>query len=484
MTAGKTFEPNWESLTQYRCPDWFRNAKFGIWAHWGPQCVAQVGDWYARHMYIQGHAQYEHHVKAYGHPSKFGYKDIVQLWRAEKFDPEGLIELYRRVGARYFVAMGVHHDNFDCWASRHHRWNAAQVGPKKDIVGLWRQAALAAGLRFGVTEHLERSYSWFNTNKGADSEGPLAGVPYDGNDPEYEDFYFEAHQDTNAAYPVDPPEAWKQQWLARLKDLIDQYQPDLLYTDGAVPFGRVGREMVAHLYNRSIECHDGELQAVYTLKDARNFDLDHGEYVEGVGVLDLERGVVADIRPEPWQTDTCIGGWFYNRDAAYKSAQTVIHMLADIVSKNGNLLLNFPQRPDGTLDDEAHSIARGIGDWMAVNNEAIYDTRPWAVFGEGPTKFGEGNFAEREARDFTAEDFRFTTKGDALYAIALAWPDSGRLRVTSLAEGSQNAPEQISKVELLGSPAPVQWQRDQEGLHVTLPEDKPCESAFTLKVTA
>jgi alpha-L-fucosidase len=255
--APATFEPTWESLKQYRVPDWFRDAKLGMWAHWGPQCVPETGDWYARNLYIEDSPQYLYHVKTYGHPSKVGYKDIVKLWKAEKFDPDTLIQRYKRAGARYFTAMGVHHDNYDCWNSKHHRWNAAKVGPNKDIVGMWKNAAVKHGLRFGVTEHLERSYSWFNVNKGADKKGPLAGVPYDGNDPRYRDLYFEPHADNNSHYPVNPPEHWKREWFDRISDLVDSYQPDLLYTDGGMPFGEYGRRLAAHFYNQNAKRHGG-----------------------------------------------------------------------------------------------------------------------------------------------------------------------------------------------------------------------------------
>jgi len=195
------FEPTWESLKQFRCPEWFNDAKLGIWAHWGPQAVPGAGDWYARNMYYEGHEQYKYHLENYGHPSKFGYKDIIPLWKAENFDPDALISLYKRAGAKYFAALATHHDNFDCWDSAYHRWNSVNMGPKKDIVGLWREAALKHGLRFAVTEHMVRCYNWFITNKGCDKEGPYAGVPYDGNDPAYEDLYFPPHDDSSIGYP-------------------------------------------------------------------------------------------------------------------------------------------------------------------------------------------------------------------------------------------------------------------------------------------
>ena len=474
--APKSFQPTWESLKQYQCPEWFRDAKFGIWAHWGPQCVPEQGDWYARNMYIEGSQQYQWHAAHYGHPSKFGYKDIVPLWKAEKFDPENLIRRYQAAGAKYFVSMGVHHDNFDIWNSKHHPWNAARVGPKKDIVGLFAQAARNHGLRFGVTEHLERSYSWFNVNKGADKQGPHQGVPYDGNDPKYESLYFPKHDDTNMRYPKNPPDWWKQQWARRIADLVDQHRPDLLYTDGAVPFGEVGRGLLAHYYNANMRQYGGALEAVYTLKKPN--DDEHGEYVEGIGVRDIERGVVDDIYPAPWQTDTCIGTWYYNRGVQYKTAQIVVHMLADIVSKNGNLLLNFPLRPDGTLDPEEDQVLEAITRWMGVNSEAIHATRPWKIFGEGPTtQEKSGHFNERNFKGYTASDFRFTVKGKTLYAICMGWPGK-QMVVASLAKEAR-----ISRVEMLGVKGPLQWSRTDRGLVVEMPREKPCDYAAALRIS-
>lgn len=473
------FEATWESLQRYSCPDWFRDAKFGMWAHWGPQAVPEVGDWYARNMYIEGNAQYEHHVKTYGHPSKVGFKDIVPQWKAERFDPERLMALYKRAGARYFMAMGVHHDNFDCWNSRHHEWNSVKMGPGKDIVGMWCKAARANGLRFGVSEHLERSYSWFNTNKGSDKTGPLAGVAYDGNDAAYEDFYFPQHEDSSMCYPKNPPDWWQQQWLARITDLLDQYQPDLLYTDGGVPFGEVGRELAARFYNKSIQWNEGRLEAVYNLKDARALD-DlgcHGEYRDGIGVLDIERGVIEGINPEPWQTDTSIGDWYYNRNWQFRPVSWTIHMLLDIVSKNGNLLLNIVQHPDGTLDEEVERMLEELADWIAINGEGIYGTRPWQVYGEGPTNPKAGLFTEDELK-YTSADFRFTTKSDTLYAYCLAVPEK-EIKIQALGQGSGTVVKQVS---ILGSDEPIAWRQTEAGLVVDMPATLPCRHAIGIKI--
>ena len=247
--AAGPFKPNWKSLQQYRCPDWFRDAKFGIWAHWGPQAVPRQGDWYARNMYQEGSDDYKHHLAVYGHPSKSGYKDIIPLWKAEKWKPDKLMELYRKAGARYFVAQAVHCDNFDLWDSKFHRWNAVEMGPKRDMVGDWKQAALKQGMRFGVSEHLGYSRCWFQTSHGADKTGPLAGVPYDGADSRSRTLYHPGDPLDCCRYSDSPD--WQHNWSNRIEDLVDHYQPDLLYTDGGIPFGEVGRSLVAHFTTRA-----------------------------------------------------------------------------------------------------------------------------------------------------------------------------------------------------------------------------------------
>ncbi|MEJ5238607.1 MAG: alpha-L-fucosidase [Limisphaera sp.] len=461
--ASGPFLPTAESLTNYVCPDWFRDAKFGIWAHWGPQSVPMAGDWYARNLYLQGHRQYQHHLEHYGHPSTNGWKDIIPLWRAERFDPDRLMALYKRAGARYFVSMAVHHDNFDLWNSKHHRWNAVQMGPKRDIVGAWQQAARKYGLRFGVSEHLGASYTWFQTAKGADKTGPLAGVPYDGNDAKFWDLYHP---------PADPHDRgwystnrqWHLTWFRRIKDIVDSYQPDLLYTDGGIPFGGVGRSLIAHFYNANLRQH-GRLEAVYTCKNSGS-----GEFIPGAAVEDVERGVLSGIQPRPWQTDTSLGDWFYNTQWNYRPARWIIHLLVDIVSKNGNLLLNVVQRPDGTLDPEVEQALEEMADWIAVHGEAIYATRPWYVFGEGPVRPRGGHF--REDFPFTARDIRFTTKGRTLYAIALGWPEDRQIVIRSLASVPGTSTNRIQSVQLLGHPGRVHWSQTTNGLTIRLP-DKP-----------
>jgi alpha-L-fucosidase len=312
------FNSSVASLETYRTPDWFRDAKFGIWSHWGPQAVAGQGDWYARFMYVPGHPHYDHHVKTYGHPSEFGYKDIIPLWKAEHFDPDALMSKYVAAGAKYFVSMGCHHDNFDLWNSKHHRWNAAVMGPKRDIVGAWRAAARKHGLRFGVSEHLGASYRWWYPNHLYDQFWPKMSVDYDGADPRYADLYHdnrdEPYRGTAETWYTKNPK-FHRIWFRRIRDLVDSYQPDLLYSDGGIPFGEVGRTLVAHLYNRSI-ARAGKVEAVYAHKA-----LGSGEFLPKAGVQDVERGVLEGINPLPWQTDTSNGDWFYNEHDRFKTGR-------------------------------------------------------------------------------------------------------------------------------------------------------------------
>jgi alpha-L-fucosidase len=486
--AAEPFAPTDESLKQYACPDWFRDAKLGIWAVWGPESVPMQGDWYARHLYEhdgfndktqQPTGQSRHnqwHIEHYGHPSTNGFKDIIPLWKAEKWEPEKLMALYQKAGAKYFCMIAMHHDNFDCWNSKFNRWNSLNMGPHRDIAGEWQQAATKNGLRFGMTEHLAASWWFYGATKGADKTGPLAGVPYDGTDPKFADLYWSGNDKTDFHYyGTNVPPAFKQTWFNRIKDMIDRYHPDLLYSDSPLPYpDEVGRQLLAHYYNDNAQRHAGKNEAVYNCKETS----------EGRWVQDLERGVMEGINPHPWQTDTCVGGWYYDEKVlerhSYKTPATVIHMLCDIVSKNGNLLLNFPPRPDGTFDDDELKILDAMAAWITINGEAIYGTRPWKVFGEGPSRAQKGGHFNEGKLKYTARDIRFTTKNNALYAIALGWPEDGQLVVKSLA----SAAGKISDVALLGHSGKLDWQQTAEGLVVKLPAQKPCDLAFAFKLSA
>ena len=481
--AATTFKPDWESLKQYEVPEWFRDAKFGIWAHWSAQCVPEQGDWYARGMYEEGSRQNKYHVETYGHPSKIGFKDICNMWKAEKWDPDRLIRLYKRAGAKYFVALANHHCNFDCWDSKYQPWNSVNIGPRKDIVGLWAKAARKQGLRFGVTVHCARAWNWYDVAHGADKNGPLAGVPYDGvlTKADGKGTWWEGYDPADLYAPhgdartADARKAYNEKFYNRVIDLIDSCRPDLLYfDDGVLPLHNqtdAGLRIAAHLYNSSAQWHNGRNEAVMNTKGLPP-DLRQAL------VLDIERGRARDIEPFPWQTDTCIGEWHYHRGIRYKTAGTVIAMLADIVSKNGNLLLNIPVRGDGTIDADEVKVLEGLADWMAVGGEAIFGTRPWIVSGEGRTRGGTGD----SAAGVSARDIRFTTQGDVLYAIALGWPADGRIVVRSLARVPE-AQGKVTGVSLLGHAGNLKWQHDAEGLTVAMPAQKPCDHAYVLKIT-
>ncbi|MGJ7030092.1 alpha-L-fucosidase [Niabella hirudinis] len=477
------FMPTLASLKRYTIPDWFRNAKFGIWAHWGPQSAIEAGDWYARSMYMQGSKQYKHHVAHYGHPSKFGYKDTIKNWKAEAFDADYLMGLYKNAGARYFMTMGVHHDNFDLWNSRHNPWNSVQMGPKKDIVGLFKKAAKKQDLKFGISDHLWITPKWFSVSKGSDKEGPLAGVGYDGAGGAFDSLYGDSKEVyTDLTWTEEGiSEAWKQHWYERIKDLVDQYEPDLLYSDGQLPFQQHGYNLLAHHYNK--KATGKKTEAVYTSKRA-------SDAASGICVFDVERGVVDNIWPQPWQTDTCIGDWHYNKDRVghYKSAKTVIDLLVDIVSRNGNLMLNFPLPASGMLDSDELKVLDGITQWMKINSEAIYDTRPWKIFGTGPQPPAvkndrEAKFNESSRKQLTFEDVRFTKKGNTLYAFFMGWPESGaQIVIKPLSTTGSQKPGIIENIELLGA-GKVTFKRDEEGLKVNLPGHKPCEHAYALKIS-
>jgi alpha-L-fucosidase len=488
------FEATRESLKAYRVPEWFRDAKFGIWAHWGPQSAAEYGDWYARRMYFQGERQYQYHVKTYGHPSKFGFKDVIATWKADQFDPDHLMQLYKKAGAKYFCSMGVHHDNFDLWNSKYQpRWSAVAAGPKKDIVGLFRRAALKQGMKFAVSEHLAFSYNWMAAAHTSDKTGPYAGVLYDGADPQYADLYhalpknYDYSKLTPLGMSLVSPESWKQLYYKRIKDLVDQYEPDLLYTDGGIPFEEYGLNLVAHLYNASAKRNKGKVESIYTSKSRR-------DCVEGTCVMDIERGLSEGISANPWQTDTCVGGWHYDKtfleEDKYKSPKMVIDMLVDIVSRNGNLMLNFPLPNSGALDAAELKILDEITKWMAVNSEAIYSTRPWKIFGDGPIATapppaaggrGGPRFGEQARKDLTVEEVRFTTKGNVLYAFVMGWPEKETV-IKPL--GANNAGMKIANVALLGFKGKLRWTQEAEGLKVQMPPEKPCNYAIVLKISS
>jgi alpha-L-fucosidase len=504
------FKADWNSLTNYQTPDWFRDAKFGIWAHWGPQCEPEEGDWYARNMYLPGQSVFKLHLAKYGHPSTNGFKDVIHQWKAANFDPGKLLAFYKANGAKYFMALASHHDNFDNFNSKYQPWNSVAVGPHKDLIGGWARAARKNGLRFAVSVHASHAWSWYEPAQGADTNGPFAGVPYDGkltradgkgqwwNGLDPQDLYAQNHAPgTKLEWSWDPAKgssvpdaAYLEKFFNRTKQLWDDYQPDMIYFDDSVlPMhgvtDEIGLDLAAHFYNSSIKLH-GRNEAVMNAKDL-------GESQRRALVYDIERGKAAGILPEPWQTDTCIGSWHYKRSLfdkhQYKSAASVIPMLADIVSKNGNLMLSVPLQRDGTPDADEIKIVSDIGAWLKVNGPAIYATRPWKIYGEGSsTEAAEkgrfGGQTDVQKKPFTAEDIRFTQSKDGrtLYAIVLAFPADGKVAIKSLASNPANWPGGIGSVRMLGISGKLKFNRDENGLHITLPGKQPCKIAFALKI--
>ncbi len=506
------FEPTWESLQQYQTPEWFRNAKFGIWAHWGPQCQPEQGDWYGRLMYDEGSLQYKWHLEHYGHPSKVGFKDVIHNWKAENWDPEKLVAFYKRVGAQYFFAMANHHDNLDLWDSKYQEWNSVRVGPKKDIMAGWAEAAKKYNLPFGISVHASHAWTWFETSQRSDKKGPLAGVPYDGNltkedgkgpwweglDPQ--NLYAQNHPFSKGSED-DITSLWGGQWnwkngaslpdqeycdrfYNRTMDLINKYNPDLIYFDDTAlplwPVSDAGLKIAANYYNTNMSIHDGKLEAVLFGKILT-------EEQKKCMVWDVERGAPDKAQADAWQTCTCIGDWHYNRavydENRYKSAKTVIQTLIDIVSKNGNLLLNIPVRGDGTIDDKEVAILEDIATWMDINKESIFDTRPWRVFGEGPVAdeanpmqgpgFNEGKVQLSE------KDIRFNQKGIILYASVLGVPLED-ITIKSLGKNKVNF--KIKKVSLLGSNEKLKWKQKAGVMVIEKPKEIPNDIAVVFKI--
>ena len=510
--AAGLFQPNWESLTaHYECPEWFRDAKLGIWAHWSAQSVPEEGDWYGRNMYIQGNKQYDAHLKKYGHPSEFGFMEIDHLWQAEHWDPEALIELYIAAGAKYFVALANHEDNFDTYDSKYFDWNAVKVGPHKDIIGTWAKVVRAHGLPFGVSNHSSHAWHWFQTAYGYDAEGPKAGVRYDayrltkadgkgkwwnGLDPQelyggpragmvLPDGFTSAKtaiewQDahnlpwTEAAPPDDP--VFANRWFFRLQDLIDKYNPDFVYLDNTeFPFGQIGLDIVAHYYNANIARHGGHLEGVLTAKGLK-------EGHDGSVVEDFERRIPDAIQVRPFETDTCIGQWHYKKDIDYKPVGQVVRMLVDVVSKNGTMLLSIPQRGDGTIDTRETDFLKGLGAWTGVNGEGIYGSRPWTVYGEGPTKIPpdrRGRGADSPI-PYTPEDIRFTTKGGKVYIFPLAEP-TGPISVKSFGLDTATG-KKVKTIALVGSDEAVHWRQDGAALVIDPPAHLPSADVISYRV--
>jgi len=478
----KTFRANWDSLGHYQIPDWFRDAKFGIFIHWGVYSVPAFGnEWYSRNMYVKGTAAFEHHVQTYGIQSEFGYKDFIPFFTGSKFNADDWVDLFVRAGARYVVPVAEHSDGFPMYASDFTDWNASRMGPKRDVIGEIATAARRRNLHFGASSHRAEHWWWYDGGTTFDSDvdnpqfaglyGPARPRTWPGDDSGKE-------PDPNHLEQWLPPDqAFLDDWLARTTEIVDKYKPDLIYLDwwvGQPAFQPYLQRMAAYYYDRAAERGTGVVLTykVYT-------------FPENAAVLDIERGKLDALRLLPWQTDTSISvkSWGYVENDMYRSAASLIAELVDVVSKNGNLLLNVGPKADGTIPDEDKKVLLAMGQWLSVNGEAIYGTRPWLVFGEGPTTDAASAVKGNDEKAFKAQDIRFTTKDGLLYAIALGWPANGEMTIQVLSAGTPYLQKPIIGVQLLGSHEDLRWKQTTKGLRIELPSDKPNDMAYVFKIT-
>jgi alpha-L-fucosidase len=463
VIAQGPYSASWDSLEKFKVPKWYEDAKFGIFIHWGVYCVPGFdSEWYPRNMYLQDNRVFKYHLESYGPQSKFGYKDFIPMFKAEKFNADQWAELFRKSGAKYVVPVAEHHDGFPMYASDLTEWCAAKMGPKRDVVGELAAAVRKQGLHFGASSH--RAEHWWFYNGGTTFDSDV-------NDPRYSAFYGPAQSDK-----VQPNNAYLDNWLARIGEIVDKYRPEIVWFDWWIEqpaFKPYLQKFGAFYYNRAAE---------WKREVAINYK--NKSYPEHAAVLDIERGQLDTLRPIFWQTDTSVGtkSWGYINDERFRTPESLIDELVDIVSKNGCLLLNIGPKSDGTIPEEVQKILLDMGKWLSVNAEAIYATRPWKVYGEGPTKVVGGSFKDTATSFYSAHDIRFTAKADTLYAIALAWPEDGKLSIKSLASGSQLTKREIKAVRMLGSKAKLRWTRNADGLIVELPNERPGNYAFVLKI--
>jgi alpha-L-fucosidase len=484
------FHASWDSLAGYRAPDWFRDAKFGIFLHWGVYSVpAFANEWYSRNMYVPGNAAFQHQVATYGPQTKFGYKDFIPMFHAEHFDPVAWVDLFARAGAHYIVPVAEHCDGFAMYASDMTPWNAAAMGPHRDVVGELATAARARGLRFGVSSHTAEHWWWYGEGRSFPSDvrdetpltaqlyGPAAPMNRPDADGKIDD---SKEPDPSHLERWQPPDqAWLDNWLARSTELIDKYHPDFFYFDWWIgqPAYKPGlQQFAAYYYNRSAERNQ---QPVLTYKQE--------SMPANAATLDIERGKLDTLRLLPWQTDTSISihSWGYVEHDEYRSAKSLIHQLLDTVSKNGNLLLNVGPKSDGTIPEEARAVLLQMGDWLKPNGEAVFGSRPFTVFGEGPTKAPKNSTEKNsDIQTYTAEDIRFTTSrdGSVVYATALGWPTSGSLLVHTLYRGNPYLSAPICSVDLLGASTAISFSQLPDALHLTLPPAPPNDIAYVFRI--
>lgn len=456
INEGK-FKDNWDSLSQFKVPDWYRNAKFGIFIHWGIYSVPAFGsEWYSRNMYIQGSKEFEHHIKTYGNQKEFGYKDFIPMFKAEKFDADEWAQLFEDAGAKYVMPVAEHHDGFQMYQSNLSHFNAYEMGPKRDILGELGKAFEKRGLELCASTH--RVEHWFFMGHGKKFDSDIKEPLVCG------DFYWPAmpepdHQDL---FSPDPSQEFLEDWLMRTCEIVDRYRPKVVYFDWWIHHSAVKpylKKFAAYYYNRAEE---------WGIEAAINYK--HDAFMFGTAVVDIERGQFADQKPYFWQTDTAVAknSWCYTENNNYKEAKEIICDLVDIVSKNGNLLLNIGPKSDGTIPKEDKQILLEIGEWLKVNGEAIYNSKVWRLAGEGPTRIEEGQFTDSKSKVFTSEDIRFTVNGSYLYATVLSYPNNGRIEIKSLAEKNASKLPHfhgiIKDVSVLGFEEKPSWERTEEAL--------------------
>ncbi|MDA3817888.1 MAG: alpha-L-fucosidase [Prolixibacteraceae bacterium] len=518
------FKPTWESIEKNYPgePEWLREAKFGIWVHFGPQSAGESGDWYARNLYKPGHWAYDNHLKKYGHPSEVGYKEVLRDWNPTKLDPEALTRIYEDAGARFLMIQGVHHDNYDLWDSQYHPWNSVNIGPKRDLLGEWAKACRTNNMRFGVTFHHEYTWWWWQTAFGSDKEGDKVGVPYDGNltladgkgkwwegyDPrllygidlrEYKGMIKAAESGWSPppagifSNHLDYAEWYATQWALRMMDVVEHYDPDFIYTDGTVqgPFTGNGTgtgikadampRVMADYYNRTLQ-RRGEVNTFSIVKFRRPTN----------GTVNTEEhGVPANIKTDqPWIAEAPVGDWFYAPNFTY-DAGMMIHYIIESIARDGNAVLCISMLPDGALDDGSRKMLKEVGEWMRLNGEAVYGSHAWKIPGEGELVDGKlkmlpgGKLGRRHAEfDFNEGDFRFTVgKNDVLYAFSMVVPQPGvQLKIKSLGTNAGQLDKSVKNVELLGSKGKLYWKQDVDGLVITCPADMPYETSIVFKI--
>lgn len=458
------FEPSWDSLSYQVCPDWYWDAKFGIFIHWGVYSVPAFGsEWYSRNMYIQGNPCYDYHRAHFGDQASFGYKDLIPLFTADRFDPASWLDLFQKAGAQYLFPVAEHHDGFQMYASTLSPYNSLEMGPRRDVLGELREEAEKRGLHFCTSSHRAEHQFFFSHGKEFTSDIPQE-VPRDSlywpAEPEPKD-HFDL---TSKPYPS---KEFLEDWLLRTCELVRDYQPELLYFDWWIQhesFRPYLMRFLAYYYN--LAAQEDRKVAVCYKQDALPF---------GSGIVEMERGGYGETQAFPWQMDTAIArnSWCYTQDLAYKTSKELLQNLVDVVAKNGNLLLNIGPKADGTIPEQDQDILTEIGDWLVVNGEAIYQSRPWRVSSDGPTEAQEGSFSDGQAPLYTSQDFRYTMRDGFLYAIQLE--PSGRIKELTLPSLAYDLKQprilhaRIQKVELLGESQLLSWSQDETGLHLQLP---------------